>query len=261
MESRENRWPWWVFAALAALLLVAGSVIGRTLVHPRAAEPVFLPPDTVRVEVVPQSFLDAQAASDALNSQLRLVNGDLRTENGRLVRIVEHLRVGTVPSPPPDPIVVDRIIREACDEGTPLTYRASLDAFKFEGLDDDGVLSYGWRGTVSCEVSPAAPKPQNWAFLARSPFSLSEVQAETSAAPEPARRPSRYTLGIHYGLLDSATHIQTSFDTYVNGLVSISPDRFRIFGARIFFPKSRHPIGLGVYADPSSTGLHLSYSF
>jgi len=253
----NNRWPWWLILVVAGTGIVLGGVMASKLFPPDPPEPVYLPADTVTVEVVPQEFLDELASTHSLNSDLKLTADGLRDENGRLVQVIDRLKVQTKPEVAPEPVV--SIIKEACEDEAvaTLVYRAGMEAFRFRGLDDEGAYTYGWRGTVCCEMSPDGTQ---WSTLVREPFSLSDVQAVTTEAPEPVRRPVRYVVGIHYGLLlNSSTTVL--FDSTYGIPTSLSPNRFRVFGARNFWPKSRHPIGLGVFADTDSAGVHMSYSF
>ncbi len=266
MSSRENRWP----LALMGLCVVAGVAIAFALMPSEPAlEPAYLPADTIKVEVVPQDVLDRMAAANSLNDRLTIQrdkltieNGQLIDKNGRLIRVVDFLRVRTTPGPPPEPEIVERIIREACgDEDLNLIYRAEMEAYKYRGLDSEGELGWGWEGLLYCEMSKGPPAQPYWTVLAMEPFKLENTTALTSVKPEPVRRPSRYYLGLQYGLLLNGTSFTSREDYSQTVTTYIDPDRFRIYGGRTLWPKKRFPIGVGIFADSSSAGLDLRVSW
>ena len=191
MLDRNNRWPWLLLIAS----LVGGIVLGRGLLAPNVEppEPIYLPAEVVIQEVVDQRQLDMDAATI---TRLELVNGELRDEVGRLVKVTETLRVDTGPVEVAEPIFVDRIVREACETGQTPIGRALLEAVKFEGLNEAGDLKYGWRGQIRCEI--ATTEAAEWAVLVDQPFTLANTRSQATEAPSPPERvPSR--LGFYAG--------------------------------------------------------------
>ena len=249
MTSRENRWP----LVLMGLCVVAGVAIAFALMPSEPAlEPVYLPPEVERVEIVPQSYLDDLAASHTLNDDLELENGRLVDENGRLMRVVDFLQVVTEAAPATEPAA--ELISEACDEGEvrKLEYRAGVEAFLFEGEDADGTYTSGWRGYTFCEVRRDASA---WRVLASAPFSLSHVVAQTSVQPAPPRRPRRWYAGLHYSVLRDSTSFSLASDRDNPATFAFNPASLRVYGGRRWFPLKRYTIRTGVFGDSGAVGL------
>ena len=181
MLNRSNRWPWLLLLGS----LVGGVVLGRSVFAPKVppAEKVYLPGDIVVQKVIDHSAMRELAAE---RDDLLIINDELRDENGRLLSIKQSFEVDTGPVGPPDPVFVDRVVKEICDSNESPLGRARIDARQYEGLTDDGALAYGWRGSVQCEIAESGGA--DWALLVDQPFTLANTRADGIVAPAAPKR-------------------------------------------------------------------------
>ncbi len=240
---------------LIVLLIAGGVILGSTLFQPAAPEPVYLPAEAVEVEVVSPEMLAAAAAQDQIIEGLTLDRDQLRDKHGRLLEVVARLSVETEPVHATEPAI--DIIREACIEETlpSLTYKASLDAWLFRGLDQELELAEGWTGTISCSVRSA---DRDWTILVYEPFTLSNTVASSTEPPRAAQRPHRYFAGLHYSILRSSTAL--SINEYGSVL---RPTNIRVYaGVHTFRSKKWGPdFGLFVDSDSDSAGITVGLSW
>ena len=243
MSDRRRIWPW--------LLLIggitAGVIFGRTLFLPEPPPPVYLPGETVPVEVRSQDDINRLAVQSDLIDGLHVENGQLTDSLGRAVKALENVNIETEgEEAPPE---VEAIICPTLPDVPKPKFRATANLFKFEGLDPHGNLSYGWAGTISCQVT-AGTGPPSWADLVREPLDLRNTIAASTEAPEPPQRGARWYAGFHYSVLQDSTDYN-----YYN------PARFRVYTGRRWFPKKRFSIRTGVWADSRSAGVDLGLDF
>ncbi len=238
-----------------ALLIGGGVILGRTLFQPAAPEPVYLPAEAVKVEVVSPEMLAAAAAQDQIIEGLTLDNGKLRDKNGRLLEVVTRLSVETEPVHATEPAI--DIIRKACIEETlpELEYKAKTLAWKFRGLNKDNEMAEGWEGYAHCWVRSVG---SGWEFLVRESFTLSNTVASSTEPPRAAQRPHRYFAGLHYSILRSSTAL--SINEYGSVL---RPTNIRVYaGVHTFRSKKWGPdFGLFVDSDSDSAGITVGLSW
>jgi len=217
MASRENRWNWWI---ILGSLVIGGAVVAA-LLPSQPAEIEYLPSEVVVEEVIPQEMLDEMAAMSVLNHDLTLKNGQLRDQNGRLVRVNTRLKVDT--GAVAEPTIITEWREADCDSPVPVRreYRATLDAFQFRGLDDEGELAFGWRGTIGCDVRR---NEAEWLSIVQRPFSLSQVEVVSSERPEPVRASRVWYAGLQVSVLNNSTRDEI-YDDYRMLLTAAIPCR------------------------------------
>lgn len=263
MRKRTVVILWLLLGGIGGALAVSVfAAIFHRLFPPDAPEQVFLPAESVEVEVVPQSFLDRLTVSEALAEGLRLENGELRDEANRLAQVVQTLSVQTEPVTRPPPPPVADILREDCPgvELPSFDYRAGFTAVQFEGRVDGGdQVAFGWKGWLRCEVDYGGGE---WALLVDEPFTLENTRAATTAPPAPPRRSQRHYVGVQYALLtDSAAFDVSNFYDTSAQLVRFDPAAVRVYGGWRWFPKKRWTVRTGVFADHDSVGVDFGLDF
>ncbi len=238
---------------IAALFITGGVILGRTMFQPAPPEPVYLPAETVTVEVVPPLVLAELASRNDALAGMTLDNKELRDKYGRLLEVNAMLRVETEPSPAPAPAI--DIIREACieQEVADLEYTAKMEAWRFRGLNVDHELSEGWTGRIRCEVRSA---DSDWTFLVDEPFTLSNTVAVSTTDPVEPQRVHRYFMGIHYSVLLNSTY--TQFDDFTSVL---QPTNIRVYGGLHMFPRKKRVYDIGLFADSDSAGVTLGLTW
>ena len=169
------------YVLLLILLLCGVSAIASRQFFPKTVkepEPVYLPAAAVPAKIIQDPETLAELAAVILErDKLKVANGQIRDEAGRLHKLIQVLSVATGPVEPPEPEIVKEIVHEACDtEDGALVGRVEVNAVEFETAD-----SYGWSGKVLCEI--AAPYAQRWTPLVDRPFTLANTRAAVSAPP------------------------------------------------------------------------------
>ncbi len=254
-------WKW-----VALLLLIGGvagpilgGIVGRLLFPGPPPEPIHLPSEVVEVESVDN--INTIAAQSETITGLEMVAGELRDKiTGLKAQVSQFLSVDTGPVEPPEPEIITRIIREACEQEAPPMGRASLEAALFEGFNSDGDLNYGWKGTIRCEIAP--PGGQEWGLLVDERFTLENTRAISAAPPAPPRRPQRWTVGAHYALVTDGISFFRTGDDYQEPIsVSLDPNRFRMFVGRRWFPLKRYTIETLVWGERGAGGIGAGLDF
>jgi len=243
---------------LMLVFLSIGAVIGRTILKPSTdpPEPVYLPAETIIEEVVPQELLDKVAALSLSNANFIISDGELRDENGRLLKVVRSISVDTG-EVEESAIVSAGII---CPDTTTDTilpirryYRAQFDAFQFEGLDSNNENVYGWKGEIRCEVRTDAV---GWTVLVARPLSLSRVEIAATAPPAPPQRIHRWWASIDYAVLSNSTSFQ--FD---QELARFSPSSLRFHTGMRLFPRANRSPMVGIWVDSRAVGISAGLSW
>lgn len=147
----------------AGLVWSAAYRMGRANAPP---PPPPLPPQTVTVEVVKEIPVPVEVEGPA--------------------RVVERVQWRTREVEVPVEVVRSVLVPSGgCDSElsrpAPLEARVSVHGWKFEGLNDEGELAAGWRGTAICEIAQGGSA--DWTELVAEPFSLTESSAESTVEP------------------------------------------------------------------------------
>ncbi len=238
---------------LIVLLIAGGIILGRTLFQPAPVELAVLPDEAVPVAEISAPDLAREAVLEQVIEGLMMNGNQLLDENGRLLEVVARLSVETEPVRATEPAI--DIIREACIEETlpSLTYKASLDAWRFCGLDQELELAEGWTGTIRCYVRSA---DRDWTILVYEPFTLSNTVASSTEPPRASQRPHRYFAGLHYSILRSSTAL--SINEY--GSV-VRPTNIRVYAGVHTFRSKKWGPDFGLFADSDSAGITVGLSW
>jgi hypothetical protein len=156
---------------VAALVVLAGScAVAASVAYRVGVRNAPPPPPPLPAEVV---YVD------------RVKEIEVPVEVEGPVRVVEKVEWRTREVEVPKEVVRE-VIRwvelDGSPDVVPIQARVSVTGWKFEGLDDQGQLAAGWRGTASCEVQE--PGGAVWRELIVEPFSLAESSSQSTRDPD-----------------------------------------------------------------------------
>jgi len=242
----------WKVVVLIILFCAVTAFAARSIFLPVVeipGETEYLPGEVVTIRKDTLETVQALAAERLTTSKLKLIEGELRDEVGRLYKVVELLSIDTGPVETPEPEVITKIIKQACaDEIVPLGRARLVGATKFEGLDEEtGEMARGWVGKIRCEM--ATYRDATWGLLVEEPFTLTNTSAVEIEQPGPARPFKRRYAGLHWAAVVDGR----SFDLDYKSVV-FNPTRVRVYGGYRWWPDRKFSLKTGVFADSQSIG-------
>ncbi len=252
MAERTKRWPW-------LLLLFGGTVAASYLAGQNSRETKTVPPPlpaaTIVTKIVEKLVpVDVPILNPvnvgALQDRDR-ANRKAQRLQAEVFRLTEKLEIVSIEHVLTEPEVkeAEAVIEKAADLGQ-LLGRVRFQADRFEGLDTDGIFSYGWTGQAQCEIRAEDADP--WLQIVSQPFDLdgsrsfategpkepgpvrwSQVRLGLTTAPgfdlSYARHRKRF--GWYAGMqYDTSPESFTSFDFSNEFSRTISADTLRLYG-------------------------------
>ena len=162
--------------------------------------------------------------------------------------IVERIRWKTPEVLIPEAITSTIFVPEYRDR--PIAGRISVDSTKFEGLDENGDLKFGWYGVMTCEVQPEG---MDWITLIESPLDLGSSRSMATEGPErPARRRWREValgMGTASSVFLRYAQGRKHWGWWAQGSLRMDPASFTGFGQSedfIDFSEDTTELSLGV---------------